>query len=201
MVPIARVDQQQSETGLYSETLFDLSNLPANIRAQGLELGRSFVQPVYWGKRSLDYLWHGIGAYLNNNSDIRYLLGAVSISNDFNKEAKASLVRFYEQYFGDDANMVKATRPFTFTEQEGLAVSGNDYSEEFKALKAKLKQEGASVPTLYKQYSELCEEGGTRFCAFNVDPDFCDCIDGFVVVDMNKLKANKRERYMGTKQN
>lgn len=201
MVPIDRVDSHYPETGLYSETLFNLSNLPVDIRKQGLELGRSFVQPAYWGKRSLDYLWHGIGAYLNKNPQIRYLLGAVSISNDLNKEAKASLVRFYKTYFGDNNNMVSATQPFRFSERQGIHFNGDDYSAEFKQLKAKLKQENASVPTLYKQYSELCEEGGTIFSAFNVDPDFCDCIDGFVVVDMTKLKPSKQERYMGKKQN
>ncbi len=201
IVPIARVDKEQSNTGLYSETLFDLSNLPKDIREQGLELGRSFVQPAYWGKRSLDYLWHGIGAYLNKNTQIRYLLGAVSISNDLNTEAKASLVRFYQTYFADKNNIITATRPYIFTEQQGIHFHGEDYNEEFKLLKAKLKQEGTSVPTLYKQYSELCEQGGTLFCAFNIDPDFCDCIDGFVVVDMTKLKPNKQERYMGKQTN
>ena len=200
MVPIHRVDEEHKESGLYSETLFDLSNLSAQVREQGLELGRSFVQPAYWGKRSLDYLWHGIGAYLNNNRQIRYLLGAVSISNDFNQEAKASLVRFYQTYFGDQDNMVRATRPFQYDEQQGLAVCGDDYADEFKQLKAELKRQGASIPTLYKQYSELCEPGGTRFCAFNVDPDFCDCIDGFVLVDMSKLKPSKQARYMSNHQ-
>ena len=39
-----------------------------------IELGRSFVQPKYWGTRALDYLWYGIGAYLKNNPNIKYLL-------------------------------------------------------------------------------------------------------------------------------
>ena len=98
-------------------------------------------------------------------------------------------------------NIITATQPFIFTEQQGIHFHGEDYNEEFKLLKAKLKQEGTSVPTLYKQYSELCEQGGTKFCAFNIDPDFCDCIDGFVVVDMTKLKPNKQERYMGKQTN
>ena len=197
MVPIARVDASQTDSDLYCDTLFDLSRLPKHVRQQGLELGRSFVQPAYWGKRSLDYLWQGIGAYLNQHSEIRYLLGAVSISNDLNKEAKVSLVRFYQTYFGATQPLVTASRPYQFSEQDGLMFHGQDYQTEFQQLKTKLKNEGASVPTLYKQYSELCEMGGTQFCAFNVDPDFCDCIDGFVVVDMTKLKPNKKQRYLG----
>ena len=53
------------------------------------------------------------------------------------------------------------------------------------------------MPTLYKQYSELCEDGGVQFVDFNVDPDFSDCIDGLVLVDLQRLKESKRKRYLG----
>jgi hypothetical protein len=53
-----------------------------------------------------------------------------------------------------------------------------------------------SVPTLYKQYSELCESGGVQFASFNVDPVFSDCIDGLVIVDLVRLKAARRKRYI-----
>jgi len=55
---------------------------------------------------------------------------------------------------------------------------------------------GVSIPTLYKQYSELCEPGGVKFLAFGTDPDFADCIDGLVLVDINQIKVNKRARYL-----
>jgi len=32
------------------------------------------VQPKYWGKCSLDYLWIGIEALLKNNPQYRYLV-------------------------------------------------------------------------------------------------------------------------------
>ncbi len=41
---------------LYSSTLFNYSPVMQQFFEQGIELGRSFVQPRYWGKRSLDYL-------------------------------------------------------------------------------------------------------------------------------------------------
>jgi hypothetical protein len=56
---------------------------------------------------------------------------------------------------------------------------------------------GVSIPVLYKQYAELCEPGGTRFLAFNVDPAFSNCIDALVLVDLQLLKGAKRERYLG----
>jgi hypothetical protein len=36
-----------------------------------------------------------------------------------------------------------------------------------------------------------------RFIDFNVDADFADCIDGLVMVDLDKLKPKKRSRYLG----
>ena len=55
---------------------------------------------------------------------------------------------------------------------------------------------GCSVPTLFKQYSELCEPGGLVFLDFGVDGAFGDCIDGLVMVDVTKIKAKKRLRYI-----
>ncbi|CAM5225768.1 acyltransferase [Alishewanella longhuensis] len=63
-------------------------------------------------------------------------------------------------------------------------------------LKHLLANMGVSIPTLYKQYSELCEPGGVKFLAFGTDPDFADCIDGLVLVDTRQIKANKRARYL-----
>jgi hypothetical protein len=55
---------------------------------------------------------------------------------------------------------------------------------------------GIAVPTLYKQYSELCEEGGVNFQGFNVDPDFSNCVDGLIVVEIDKVKDKQKSRYM-----
>jgi hypothetical protein len=38
------------------------------------------------------------------------------------------------------------------------------------------------------------------FLDFNVDPDFNDCIDGLVVVDLEALTQKKKERYLGATQ-
>jgi hypothetical protein len=36
-----------------------------------------------------------------------------------------------------------------------------------------------------------------RFCAFNVDSSFKNCVDGLIISDLNKLTAKKRKRYIG----
>ena len=55
---------------------------------------------------------------------------------------------------------------------------------------------GVSVPTLYKQYSDIAEEGGVKFLGFNVDKEFSDCIDGFILVNVEKIKDGPRKRYI-----
>ena len=53
--------------GLYTASLFDYADDAIARIAQGMELGRSFDVPAYWGSRSIDYLWQGIGAYLRRH--------------------------------------------------------------------------------------------------------------------------------------
>jgi hypothetical protein len=72
-----------------------------------------------------------------------------------------------------------------------------DYKEDFRRLRTQLGAMDMSVPTLYKQYSELCEEGGCEFLGFNIDPDFGDCVDGMILVHIDKIKESKRARYLG----
>jgi putative hemolysin len=192
------------ERNLYSASLFRYSDGMAPVFAQGIELGRSFVQPRYWGRRSLDYLWYGIGAYLRRHPDIRYLFGPVSLSNSYPKAARDLIVWFYSHYFPDTENLARSLSPFNMDQdsRERLArlFSGQDCSADFRVLKEQLDFMGVSVPTLYKQYSDVCEDGGVRFLDFGVDADFNYCVDGLVMVDLNYLKERKRERYLGPTQ-
>ncbi|MCV6610958.1 MAG: lysophospholipid acyltransferase family protein [Amphritea sp.] len=186
---------------LYSSTLFNYSPAMQQFFEQGIELGRSFVQPRYWGKRSLDYLWYGIGAYLKRHPEVRYMFGPVSLSNSYPQHAKDLLVYFYKLYFPDQDNLGRSFTPYSIkaeTEKEISALfSGDDYKEDFKTLKQQMDFLNCAVPTLYKQYADVCEEGGVRFLDFGVDADFNFCVDGLVLVDMHYLKEKKRNRYMG----
>ncbi len=185
--------------GLYTGSLFKLETQRSFFLDQGLEVGRSFVQPRYWGRRGLDYLWYGIGAYLVENPQFRFLFGSVSISNALPQLAKELLIYFYKLYFSTPSNYSCSRNPFSFSRpvsEIAHEFCGTDYAADFKRLKSLLANLGTSVPPLYKQYTELCEPGGVVFVDFNVDPDFNDCIDGLVIVDIKKLKDAKRKRYM-----
>lgn len=182
--------------GLYTASLFRHADAMVPRIAEGMELGRSFVAPEYWGSRSIDYLWQGIGAYLRQHPRVRYLFGAVSISAALPAAAREQIVAYYAHYHGGDGEITVAQRPFTYRVAPP-EFAGIDADTAFRVLKANLDALGASVPMLYKQYTDLCEPGGARFLAFGVDPDFSDSIDGLIEVDLQRMRPHKRRRYLG----
>ncbi len=181
--------------GLYTAALFRYSDDAITRIAEGMELGRSFVVPDYWGSRSLDYLWQGIGAYLQCQPGIRYLFGAVSISAALPREAREQLVAYYQRYYGGGPGLAESNRPFQYFAAPPC-FGDLDAEAAFEVLKANLATSGTCVPTLYRQYTDLCEPGGARFLAFGVDPDFSDSIDGLIEVDLQAIRPKKRKRYL-----
>ncbi|SFD62795.1 GNAT family N-acyltransferase [Pseudoalteromonas denitrificans] len=194
--------QKQGKTALYTQSLFKYNSEMTPYFEHGLELGRSFVQPKYWGKRSLDYLWYGIGAFINKNPKFRYLFGPVSISDSLPKSAKDHLVFFYQLHFGNKNKLAESNFPYLINKQDKVkfqeTFTGLDHKADFATLKHLIANMGSSIPTLYKQYSDLCEPGGVEFLSFGTDPEFNDCIDGLVLVDLDKLKEKKRNRYINS---
>jgi Acetyltransferase (GNAT) domain len=192
-------DRLQVKSPLYTASLFEYLPASRSMLQNGLELGRSFIQPKYWGSRSLEYLWYGIAAFLRQHQEYRYLFGAVSISNTLSVPAKDLLIYFYQKFYGHDDGYIKCKKPYQLSEHSLINTAGLfedcDRKEGFMILKKQLRYLGYAVPVLYKQYAELTDPGGTRFLGFNIDPDFSDCIDGFVVVDIDQMSEQKRKRY------
>lgn len=183
---------------LYSNTLFDMEDAFMPYIRNSIELGRSFIQPRYWGLRGLDYLWYGIGAYLLENPQYKYMFGPVSLSNSYPDNAKDLIVNFYQSQFPAKAQLAIAKTPYVSTTkmEDKKSYTSQDYKENFKQLSAQLNELGVKVPTLYKQYTELCETGGVEFLDFNIDPKFSNCIDGLILVNVDKIKPKKRQRYI-----
>lgn len=185
--------------GFYSHSLFEFSPEFEALLPDSIELGRSFVQPRYWGQRSLDYLWYGIGAYIREQQPIKYMFGPVSISNAYPQMAKEAIVGFYDRQFGSALNLVQAKSPFVISEETQHLVAtkfNTDYKSSFKILTGELQKLGVKVPTLYKQYVELCLEEGCHFIGFNVDPEFNNCLDSLIMIEFDKITPKKRQRYI-----
>jgi len=195
-----RILAAQGMPGLYSSTLFDYAPLAHEFIAQGVELGRSFVQPAYWNSRSLDYLWQGIGAYLRHRPDLRYLFGPVSISAVLPPAAREWIVHCHHHYFGDGESLAASRNPLKISPHVEAAAAQAWADKDAKAgliqLKRQLAQMDCTIPTLYKHYVDLCEPEGVRFLAFGTDPAFGHCVDGLIRLDLSFLRAAKRSRYL-----
>jgi putative hemolysin len=196
--------QRFGETGLYTSSLYRYHPDFLPYVEQGLELGRSFVHPKYWGKASLDYLWQGLGAFLATRPDIRYLFGPVSMSADFPRELAEELVFFYSKYYPARQPLVTTRNPFvtraTSSERLQAKYAGIGLGAGFDLLQSAFNEAGLKIPVLFRQYAALFEEGGFQTLAFSIDPDFTDCIDGLCLTDLALLKPAKRQRYISNKQ-
>ncbi|MCU6192965.1 lysophospholipid acyltransferase family protein [Enterobacter sichuanensis] len=196
-MPTASQVERRGLEGLYSYSLFHYDDKMQDVLEHGIELGRSFIQPRYWGRRGLDYLWSGIGAYLARYPHYRYLFGPVSISGGLPPAARDLLVAFYRLWFPATHPLAASRQPYPASLPDVLAqFSGVDYVDDLTKLKSLLGNLGCGIPPLYKQYSELCEPGGVQFIDFGSDPSFNDCVDGLVLVDLCYLKANRYQRYI-----
>jgi hypothetical protein len=71
----------------------------------------------------------------------------------------------------------------------------------YTILKKMLHLFGYSVPILYKHYSDLCYTDGVSFLDFGIDPDFKNCVDGLILVDVSKIKDEKKTEIPKTKDN
>ncbi|CCQ09589.1 Putative hemolysin [Pseudoalteromonas luteoviolacea B = ATCC 29581] len=196
----AKVIELYGKEGLYTNSLFHYDGAMKSYFAEGLELGRSFVQPKYWGRRSLDYLWFGIGAFIKKFPEHRFLFGAVSLSNALPDDAKALLVFYYQHYYGKLSGLAVPNHEFKLTQTQRdycqRVFDGNNLKEDFAELKHILGNIGVQVPTLFKQYTELCDNNSVNFLSFSTDPEFNNCIDGLVLVDLKGIKENKAKRYL-----
>ena len=121
-----------------------------------------------------------------NEPAVKYLYGPVSISGTYIAEAKEAMVYVCSKWYGAPDGYVTSYHPYRIT-----------YREDLNKLKLRLRAIDVSIPTLIRQYSELCSPEGVRFCDFGIDEEFGSCIDGFFQLDMAHLTPEKYERYIG----
>ena len=196
-----KILRERGAAGLYSSTLFEYSDPVPDFLHSAVELGRSFVQPAYWGTRSLDYLWQGIGAYLRARADVRYVFGPVSLSAALSGPAREWIAHYHRHYFGSGVEgLARARNPFPISREVATAAlaewTGRSPAESLVRLRERLAAFHAQLPTLYRQYVDLCEPEGVRFLDFGLDPSFGGCVDGLVRLDIHRLRAAKRTRYL-----
>lgn len=175
--------------GFYTANLFKIKSQFSDILKTSLELGRSWIRKEYQQKPlPLFLLWKGILKFLIDNPRYRYLIGPVSISNTFSKFSKSLIVDYITKHHFDEelAQYVRPRKQFKvdFSSIDADALMAGD--ETFKKLDnliSEIETHHIKVPVLLRQYISL----NAKIIGFNIDPKFADCLDGFLVLDLEKV--------------
>lgn len=191
--------------GFYVDSLFKIKKGFYSIFPQAMELGRSYVVPDYQKKRlPLFLLWKGILALLLVNPQYRYLYGPVSISKYYTDISKSLIIYFARKYFYDNrlARYLKPRKAFAFNvDEEALELLTESFKgdlDQFNSLIEDIEPEHVRIPVLMRQYIRQ----NAKFIAFNLDPNFSDVLDGFILLDLHDiphetLEALQKEKMQG----
>jgi putative hemolysin len=184
------------KNGFYLTELFKIKEQMMPVLRKSIELGRSFIRKEYQQKPlPLFLLWKGIFKFLIDNPRYRYLIGPVSISNSFSKFSKSLIVDYINRNHFDHemAQYVKPRRKFKvdFSKIDAdVLMTGEDSFKNLDDIISEVETRSMKVPVLLRQYIAL----NANIICFNIDPKFADCLDGFLVLDFQKVPAEMLEK-------
>lgn len=187
---------QYGKNGFYISSLFKIKKGFLSVLDKSLELGRSFIVKDYQRlPMSLFLLWKGILWYLIKNPEYQYLIGPVSISNDYSKQSKSLIEQFIKENFFDFSLSTfivprnKFKIPKSIYNTNRIILEGIDDDIKILDLWIKEFQPELSVPVLIKKYLQM----NGRIIGFNIDPDFSNCLDGLMFVNISDIPAEMIE--------
>ncbi len=184
------------KNGFYLTELFKIKAQMIPVLKKSIELGRSFIRKEYQQKPlPLFLLWKGIFKFLIDNPRYRYLIGPVSISNSFSKFSKSLIVDYINRnHFDHDmAQFVRPRKKFKvdFSKIDtDILMAGEESFKLLDDLISEVETRNMKVPVLLRQYIGL----NANIICFNIDPKFADCLDGFLVLDLQKVPAEMLEK-------
>ncbi|MCX2482586.1 lysophospholipid acyltransferase family protein [Pedobacter sp. MR2016-24] len=182
--------------GFYLSELFKIKEPFYPILRQGIELGRSWIRKEYQQKAlPLFLLWKGILKYLLDNPQYRYMFGPVSISNNFSKFSKSLIVDFITKNHFDYelGHYVKPRNKFKAdlsAIDKDLLIESSESLKDLDGLISDIENSHIKIPVMLRQYMNL----NAKIICFNIDPKFSDCLDGFLVVDMQSIPPEMLEK-------
>ncbi len=190
--------QKYGFEGIYICTVFKVKEELLRHIQPALELGRSFIVKEYQRSyQPLLLLWTGICQFIVQNPKYHYIMGPVSISGEMNAISKTLLINFLEdnQLAEGLAEWVKPKHKFRKKRAAAEyyhSFSTNDMRDLNDAI-VELEKNNMGVPVLFKHYLKM----GAKMLAFNVDPDFSDVLDCFMMTDLLKTDKFLLQKYMG----
>lgn len=172
--------------GFYLQSLFRMNRRFQPTLRQALELGRSFVVKEYQRRpMPLFLLWKGILYFLLKHSEYRYLIGPVSISNNFSQFSRGLIMQYIRAHHFDK-RLARYVRPRTrynvpgFNVDEEVILENTEDLNKFDRFIKDVEPSDYTMPILLKRYLKI----NGKIIGFNLDPKFNDALDGLLVLDL-----------------
>ena len=185
--------------GFYLNDLFRFEPELHDMMSKSIEMGRAFIIKEYQLKpMPLFLLWKGIIHTTLRYPEHKFLLGGVSISNQFSDFSKSLMIEFMKSNYYDPyvaqyihpkkAYKVKlkdADKDFIFDEAE------SDLNK-FDKIIDELEPGNLRLPVLIKKYIKQ----NARVVAFNVDPLFNNAVDGLMYIQIADIPESTMKPVM-----
>ncbi len=176
--------------GFYLQDLFRFEPELYKMMSQSIEMGRAFIIKEYQQKpMPLFLLWKGIVHTTLRYPEHKYLIGGVSISNQFSNFSKSLMIEFMKSHYYDPyvaqyvhpkkefkVKLKDADKDFVFDETEA------DLNK-FDKIIDEVEPGALRLPVLLKKYIKQ----NAKLVAFNVDPLFNNSVDGLMYIKIADL--------------
>lgn len=171
-----------------------------------IELGRSFVNPVYYANRkaifALDNLFEGLGTLVADYQEehIEYFFGKVTMYKTYNRQARNMILYYMQKHFKDRKKLVtpkKSLIPPGLYEEIVLLEEifvGNSEQEDKKILLRSLQEIKEGMPPLFKKYTEMSPSMKCFGTAIN---HYCGEVEETaILIEFTSIVSEYKDRYI-----
>ncbi len=176
--------------GFYLQDLFRFEPELFPMMEQSIEMGRAYIVKAYQQKpMPLFLLWKGIVHTTLRHPEYKYLIGGVSISNQFSNFSKSLMIEFMKSNYWDPyvAQYVRPKKEFKVKLNDADKEFVFDETEadlnKFDRLINEVEPGDLRLPVLIKKYIKQ----NAKVVAFNVDPLFNNSVDGLMYIKIADL--------------
>ena len=186
----SKIFEKYGIDGFYLQDLFGFEPELYGMMGQSIEMGRAYIVKEYQQKpMPLFLLWKGIVHTTLRHPEHKYLIGGVSISNQFSNFSKSLMIEFMKSNYWDPyvAQYIRPKKEFKVKLNDADKEFVFDETEadlnKFDKLIEEVEPGSLRLPVLIKKYIKQ----NAKVVAFNVDPLFNNSVDGLMYIKIADL--------------
>jgi putative hemolysin len=176
--------------GFYVHTLFKFEPELYKMMENSIEMGRAFIIKEYQQKpMPLFLLWKGIVHVTLRHPEYKYLIGGVSISNQFSNFSKSLMIEFMKSHYYDPyiAQYIHPKKEYKVklkdADKDFVFDATQADMNKFDKVIDEIEPGALRIPVLIKKYVKQ----NARLVAFNVDPKFNNAVDGLMYIRISDI--------------